>query len=333
MVVCHTTQYAAFFDRATAYGKRMTEFRSRAYRAEDAATVAELINLVADAGGGPGGHAAAEIREFVANEVKDASVDTRLVVDEDDRLLAVALVPQPPAGGHRVELIGGVHPDRCGAGIGRALLGWQLERATARRAEAAPDARWSGSVACGVAATAAIRLYKRFGFTVGRYFLEMSAPTTASLPVPMVDGVRIEPYHEDLARAVHVAHAQAFRELWGYEERGFEPWAALTVRSETFLPSLARVAVADDEIVGYVLPYDTGVVGRCYIGQIGTLPAWRKRGIAHGLLASVLAAAGQAGYTRAALDTDAENPTGAPSVYAAAGFVIDQHIVVYHKSV
>lgn len=38
----------------------------------------------------------------------------------------------------------------------------------------------------------------------------------------------------------HAGHVAAFRELWGYQERDFDAWAALTVRSASFLPGLSR---------------------------------------------------------------------------------------------
>src|SRR5262245_22549567 len=156
----------------------MTDIQARAYRAEDAAAVADLINTVGDAGGGPAGFTPAQLDEAVRNEVKDPAEDTRLLVDAGGRIVAAALVPLPSSGGDRLELIGAVHPDRRAAGIGRALLVWQLDRAAVRHAEVAPDVPWMAQVAAGVADESAIRLYERFGFSVARYFLAMTAPTT-----------------------------------------------------------------------------------------------------------------------------------------------------------
>lgn len=311
----------------------MTDRDARPYRGDDAAAVADLINVVAEVGGWHRGHIAAEIDEVVNSEVKDPATDTRVIIDADGRVLAAGLVPLPPAGGDQIELNGGVHPTARGAGIGRELLGWQLERAAALHSEVAPDTPWRATVASGVGDLSAIRLYERLGFTVARYFVEMSAPTTAPPLIGAPEDVRITPYGHDQDRAVHAVHMAAFRDQWGHQDRDFESWAALTVRSEAFRPQLSRLAFAGDTIVGYVLGYDNDVPGRFYLGQVGTAAVWRGRGVATSLLAEVLAAAGQAGYTHAALDTDADNPTGAAGIYAKVGFVTDQHIVVYHQTV
>ncbi|MEV4513652.1 GNAT family N-acetyltransferase [Dactylosporangium sp. NPDC049525] len=311
----------------------MTDFQVRAYRGGDAAAVVELINLLTEAGGGHGGHVAAEIEDLVNNEVRDPETDTRLVHDADGRLVAVAMVPLPPEGGDRLELVGGVHPDRRGAGLGRELLAWQLERAAARHAEVAPGAPWQAQVIAGDADVAAVRLFERFGFAVARYFLDMVAPTTPPPVAPLADGVRIAPYERARERDLHAVHTAAFRELWGYQERTFESWAPLTVHSEAFQPELSRLALAGDAIAGYVLSYASDVPGRLYVGHVGTAGSWRRKGVATALLAEVLTGAGRAGYTHASLDTDADNPTGAAGIYAKVGFVIEQRVVAYRRAV
>ncbi|GIH28369.1 hypothetical protein Aph01nite_66790 [Acrocarpospora phusangensis] len=310
----------------------MENLHVRPCRIEDAAAVADLINVVLEAGGAHGGHVAAEVEDALNNEVKDLVADTRVVIDAEGRLVAVALVPHPPEGGDRIELIGGVHPDRRGSGIGRELLTWQFDRAAAHHAKVAPDMEWSAQVAVGADDTSAIRLFDRFGLTVGRYFLQMTAPTASPQVVTPADGVRIAPYHHDQEREVHAVHMAAFRELWGHQERGFEPWAALTVRSEAFLPELSRLAFSDNTIIGYVLTY-ASLPGKLYIGQVGTSGSWRRRGIASALLSDILSAAHQAGYTHATLDTDADNPTGASGIYTKVGFATNQRVVIYHKSI
>jgi ribosomal protein S18 acetylase RimI-like enzyme len=302
----------------------MTLLHPRPCSPADAAAVAGLINAAARAGGGRGEYAAAELEDVLRHEIRDLGTDTRALVDADGRMAAVALVPQPPQGGDRIELIGAVHPDRRGAGIGRELLAWQLARAADLS-----GGRCEAQVIAAVGDAPAIRLYERFGFIAVRYFLDMTAPTVAVPAAPLPDGLRLVAFERERARDVYRAHSAAFQGLWGYQERTFEAWAALSVESQSFRAGLARLALAGDTVAGYVLPYDRGSL---YIGQVGTDTAWRRRGIATALLSEVLTAAGRAGFTAATLDTDAAGPTGAPSVYARAGFVVEQHIAVYRRT-
>jgi mycothiol synthase len=311
----------------------MSELHVRPYQAGDAAAVADLINTISRAGGAQTGYVGAEIEDAVNSEIRDPAADTRIIADAGGRIVAAGLVPLPPEGGDRVELIGGVHPDRRGEGIGRELLAWQVERAAARRAEIAPGAQWLASVAAGTADASTIRLCERFGFAVGRYFLQMTAPTAAPPVARLADGLRIARPGQEQERQLYAVHTAAFAGLWGFQDRSFESWAALTVRSEAFRPELSRLALAGDEIAGYVLAYEDAVPGRVYLGQLGTAAAWRRRGVASALLADVLAAAGRAGHTHAALDTDAASPTGAVGVYERAGFIVEQSIAVYRRPV
>ncbi|WP_433202904.1 GNAT family N-acetyltransferase [Dactylosporangium sp. CS-047395] len=291
----------------------MTQLRERPCRLDDAAAIADLINAAMVAGGGRGGYAASEVEQELRR-----SPDTRALLDPDDRLIAAALVPRPPEGGDHVELIGAVDPAHRGQGIGRDLLAWQLAHA----------GTWEPQVIAAVSDTHAIRLFERAGFTPMRYFLEMSAPTgVPAIPAPGT--VRITGFDPSQTQQLYRVHADAFHGLWGHQEQSWAEWSAATVDAAHFRPELARLAMVDDAIVAYVLPYDRGTL---YIGQVGTAQPWRRHGIAAALLTSVLAAAEQAGYRTATLDADSANPTGAPAVYTRAGFVVDQHIAVYRRT-
>jgi len=74
-------------------------------------------------------------------------------------------------------------------------------------------------------------------------------------------------------------------------------------------------------------------VREAYVGQVGTLRPWRRRGLAGLLLATALAAAGSEGYGRASLTVDSSNPTGALGLYERAGFVVDHTSVTWAKPV
>lgn len=57
-----------------------------------------------------------------------------------------------------------------------------------------------------------------------------------------------------------------------------------------------------------------------YVATVGTVPAWRGRGVAAALLAHALDRARARGYATSSLHVDAQNPTGALGVYRRAGY-------------
>jgi len=127
--------------------------------------------------------------------------------------------------------------------------------------------------------------------------------------MPAVPGV-------DFVTPSPVAFAEAVGEL---QQSSAEQRAALRERvTHTPLTTRAMIAVADGQPVG------TGTVmledGFAGIYSMVTAPAMRSRGIASGILASLLAWAWERGAAHAYLQVSADNE-GAISVYRRFGFV------------
>jgi mycothiol synthase len=305
------------------------ELTTRAYAVTDAAAVTRLFNLAEESAGGHPGVTDDETTAMFETLARDPDADTRVVTTPDGTLVAVALVPTPPAGGFRVDLIGAVHPDWRGRGLGRELLRWQLDRAERIHGLVAPEAHWEAHAGVLLEDESTIRLFQRFGMTPQRYWFDMVAPTEGVPDVAPPDGLRVVTYSSDLEKEVYEAHMEAFLDHWGYQRRDFAEWLALSVRTETFAPELSRVAFDGDQIAGYVLSYHDAVDGWLYIGQVGTRRPWRRRGLAAALLAEVLGEAGKAGKSKVLLGVDADSPTGAVGVYERVGFQVDSRAVTY----
>jgi predicted GNAT superfamily acetyltransferase len=76
-------------------------------------------------------------------------------------------------------------------------------------------------------------------------------------------------------------------------------------------------------IICSVLPADrTGAEGT-YVDYIGVNRAARGRGVAKGLLHTVLSDAAERGRDRVSLEVDADSPTRADGLYVAMGWVTD----------
>jgi mycothiol synthase len=307
----------------------MRELTSRAYTDADAVATTALFNAIETHAGGHPGFAVEEIRPMLATAVRDPDRDSRLLFDAGDALVAAALVPTPPEGGFRVDLMGGVLPGWRDRGIGRELLDWQLHRAREVHREAAPDHDWAIHLGANAEDSDALRLYRRFGLAPARYWFDMEAPTDAAPAVPAPDGLRLQEYRPGRDRDLHAAHIEAFADHWGSQARTYPDWISLTARNEIFLPDLSRIAFDGEEIAGYVLTYRDPDPDRGYIGQVGVRRPWRRRGLAAAMLSQVLRACAGAGRSTATLAVDAANPTGAVAVYERVGFTVTARGVTY----
>src|SRR5258705_1940467 len=155
----------------------MGELTTRAYRESDAPALADLMNRIEAHVGGHPYVTPEEARAVMRTMIRDHEADARFVVDGTGELVAFACVPTPPDDGFRVDLMGGVDPDRRGQCIGRELLDWQLCRAADLHSAAAPQRDWAIHIGAAEADADAQRLYRRFGLAPVRYWFDMVAPT------------------------------------------------------------------------------------------------------------------------------------------------------------
>jgi mycothiol synthase len=310
----------------------MPDLSKRSYRSDDAKALADLLHLIEQHSGGHGGWLAEDTRSMISELVRDPEADTELVFDADQNLIAAAVTTSPPQpNGYQTELMGGVHPEWRGQGIGRELFARQMERAAANHREYDPLRDWELQASAMTADEEALRLFKRFGLAPARYWFEMVASTAEPVAVTLPDRLRIETYTTEREMTVFHGHMEAFKDHWGAQDWQPDSWLSLTLRSTTFIPELSRLAFDGDELAGYVLCYRDSDPDRLYVGHVGTRRPWRRRGVAGGLLADVIAAAKTAGYGSALLGVDADSPTGAVGVYERVGFEVGAKAVTWLK--
>jgi len=228
---------------------------------------------------------------------------------------------------HRISSEGTVHPRWRGRGVGTALLPWVMRRAGELHAEKHPEV--PGEIGVGVVSTntGARDLLFSYGFEECRYFFTMHR--TSDRPVPDVappEGVRVVAFDSSYDNALLRAHTEAFRDHWGSTPPDEQSWQARVTGSRAFRGEVCRLVLDRDRIVSYSLGYeyvaDSEAAGmrQVYIGQVGTLPSHRGRGLAGVALAALLTEARLRGFERASLDVDAANPTGALGLYERLGF-------------
>ncbi len=320
-----------------------TDLRQRPYAPADAAGLAAMFNALEEHVGFPPSSTPDQLAHYLATALIDPEHDSTLRLDAAGRVVAAGLVIAPPAGGNRVWLFGGVHPDRRAAGIGSELLHWQLSRAAQLHAAASDgatsdaagsdgagsDGAWIAHATTPVQDEATIRLYRRAGMTASRYWTGMTAPTAGARAVPLPGGLRMESYQPGFARAVYAADTEAFAGHYATQVHDYERWAARHVERSTFLPELCVLVFDGDELAGYLVPQRGADPGTVYVGHLGVRKPWRRRGIAGCMVTTLLAAAAGAGWHSVRLQVDADNADDATRIYERFGFTATTRTVTY----
>ena len=211
------------------------------------------------------------------------------------------------------EAWGAVHPDHRGLGIGSLLLELVDERAArCSRGAANSNSRSATRTArqwgcCWHGASSA------FGRSV-----TWRSPSTVARRCRATGGDRDRSDRSRTGRADgQVAVRRGFRGEWGYPEVSFEAWRARNVEDRDFDPGLWLLATEDGTPVAALTALVSG--DRGWVLELAVLAPWRGRGIGSAMLRSSFASFAERGLSRAMLNVDSENPTGAVGVYERVG--------------
>ena len=309
---------------------RVGELRIRAMTAADAAAVDDLLTA-AEAVDRTDEHFNLEdVLEEVENPMIDVSRDW-LVAEVDGRVVAQSrLLPRAPAAGRvSVAVDGTVDPAHRRQGIGSRLVPLMVERAREYVRELGEDLVpvITGHAPSDNADQAA--LFARSGLHPDRWSFVMIADlaTWVGDEPEVPDGYRLTTWEGIDHEEMREAHNRAFAGHYG-----FTPWTAqmwdqwvASVRSLRSEHSLV-LRGPEGDIAAYVQTSEFEAmeeaigVKEAYVAKVGTLEAHRRRGLAALLLSTALARYRAAGFDRAALDVDSENPTGALGLYERVGF-------------
>ncbi|GAB2564067.1 GNAT family N-acetyltransferase [Kribbella endophytica] len=294
----------------------------------DAAAWAELLAAKEKVDAEGENYDADDLIEELADPKLDAARDT-VGVWSDEQMVGYGVVrgPDEVVDVHRVHTEGTVHPEWRGRGVGSALVPWLIRRATELHHERQPDAEGEINTGAIDTNTSALELLAGLGFEPCRYFftMERSFGTPVEVP-PVPEGLRLVTFTPAYDELLRVAHNEVFLDHWGSSPKSPESWKTWFTGARAFRPELAYLVLDGDEVVAYTIGYeyvaDTEVTGirEVYIGQVGTKRSHRGRGLAALVLAKVMAEAAAAGFQRASLGVDADNPTGALGLYERLGY-------------
>lgn len=217
-----------------------------------------------------------------------------------------------------------VHPEVQGRGLAR----WLLERAEQRARAVGSRSLQAGRFGENRTAHS---LFERLGFREARHFYRMRinldrAPGPPQWPA----GIEPETFHREDARAFHQAMQDAFAEEWGFHGLPFDEWWRMRAEAPETDLSLWFVA-RDGEAIAGVARCEGKRDGGGWIGALGVLKPWRRRGVGLALLRHAFQEFHRRGEPHVGLGVDAANPTGATRLYERAGMRVLNEDVVYEK--
>jgi mycothiol synthase len=231
-----------------------------------------------------------------------------------------------------------VEPAMWGRGIGAELLQWCEARARELHAGAPPagggPATWhqtwvtQGDPEIAPAVEAA-------GYRIVRRGAEMVRDTLDDLlpDVPLPEGFELRPVSPDALRSFWEHTVRVFADTFGEPSHGeddFAGWRDDPSRD----PTLDVVAWHGDEVAAYVLnQLDTGPDGsrRGELHEVGTVSAYRRRGLARALVARSLHVLRDRGARSAYLGVDLQNPNQALTLYESCGFRVASSSLTYRR--
>ena len=282
----------------------------------------------------------ADLETLTRQSWVNLAADARVAVDGEGTFRAFGRNAFRPGATDTVAvtLFGGVDPQWRGRGVGRDLLDWQRTRAVQNIA----DLRAADAVAADLPGriggyveeqvTTRARLYEAAGFEVTRWFIQqrLRLDDVPDVPPLAIEGLRVEPFADNLAERVRLAHNEAFADHWGSNPHDQESWRTGLLEDDAFRPAQSFTIVdandPDEPVVAYVVnceyEHDWEPQGYTdgYVEMIGVRRGWRGCGLARHLLALTASAFAEAGREYATLDADAENPTGAVGLYESLGY-------------
>jgi mycothiol synthase len=229
---------------------------------------------------------------------------------------------------HRVMLDGGVHPEYRRQGIGTRLLRAGVAAAKDLHALHHPTLRLVVDTQKGEHIAGIKELMTAEGFTPARYFQHMEHPLGDAVPdAALPEGLRLEPWSEANDPEFLLIRNESFQDHWGSSPHTPETWRS-RIRNHNFQGDLSFLLrdEADGTPAGMLVTMyweaDTQATGRreAHFMLIGTVRAYRRRGVASALIAHALREAAALKYDRAGLGVDSANPSGAFALYEKAGF-------------
>lgn len=174
---------------------------------------------------------------------------------------------------------------------------------------------------------------QRLGFEPIRYGFRMMIELDHDLPDPdWPPEFTVRGFRPGDERSFHRVHQESFVGGWEFTPEPFEPWSHWFLAPAMFDPEHWFAVERGDELAAIAMCRVSDSIEDCgWVRILGVLPAYRRRGLARALLQHVFHHFAAAGMKRVGLGVDAENPTGAVSLYEQAGMHVAWRNVTYER--
>ena len=252
----------------------------------------------------------------------DLEQDSRLVTDASGASVAYAHV-FVMAEGDRADVLGRVHPEMLGRGLGGGLVAWTEERAADHKAASArqmlPTSDHLGA-----------SLLTAQGYQHAKTWWEMACSALeveAEGDVPV--GIDVRGFRDGDGPLLHQILEDTAADVPGNRRVRYEAWEQAWLGSPLWDPALVWFAEDGGEAVAALVACTFEDGG--YVSQLGTMPAYRGRGIARHLLRTSFVEFARRGAPEVCLHVDAANPTGATALYEGAGMLARRTLHLYEK--
>lgn len=176
----------------------------------------------------------------------------------------------------------------------------------------------------------AVDLFVRRGFEQVRSFWHMHRELPAddvSSQTPEGVALRLASADERLVRGLL---EEAFVDHFGFEPMTFEEWQHEHHGDPGYDPSLMVLAYVGDEPAGVSVNFNADD-GAGWVGELGVLAKFRRRGVARALLDRSFAELAARGHHQVRLGVDTENASGATHLYESVGMTVRRRYDVYEK--
>ncbi len=294
----------------------------------DAAELSALFNAIADADDTPERLSETSMRHELESYFDPLEGRTVVVRDDEGSIVAYATVYSRLAEADEMRAYINVYviPSWRGYNLEDPLIDWGLSVGTAVLEEVAAERRF----VCGWLYKKQKQMAARFaarGFTPIRHWWEMECLLNRPMRPPRTKGFEIVPWAAEYDEPARLVYNAAFADHWGSTPMDEHQWQKQVIASPGFRRGYSFVAFGAGELVGYSAceeyPEDWDAAGRseAWVGGLGVLREWRKRGIATALLTRSMEAMQTAEIEAAMIGVDSDSPSGAQHLYSDVGFI------------